>query len=1172
MLRLEGLFLLSSILSTIPPIVSFNSSTNKSSPFLSFCSDTAGNAWCSANKDFRHEQDHPPFLLESAVAAYKRRRHFRFYKVLLFGGSTADGEIRTKSTWIYTPWTNSWEKKSFKSAPQNRFGHGMKTICKTRVVMYGGYLDNGNQTRTNDTWIFQGESETWTRPLLLRGVAPINAFYGSTSIYQPKSNCSCKESFISVGGSRLGSDVIELRCLNEEQNLYQWVYLAKSNPHHWFPVAGNISFMTVVPATPRNSTHLYVNGGALSETIPTPFLWLVDLLKNEWKLLSDYSSDPDMTKAAKTGGGKLFHILSSNSLLLIDQSRAFAFNLLTNRWMNVSCRFCSPPKTDFSRPSKSSVKIGNTVLVFGTSEVIPDQQYNSVVLNVSILSVDSKANAMKIAWVANPPSKSSPSPLSPGTFSSAIFGESLYVFGGLGFDASLELLQYNSAFLNSNSVWILNLNTLSWHQQNAEVSPSARANHCGAMADDLFVQFGGNSGQYEMPVSLTFDSLLDLRKVQLTKFKSTLLDSVQAFNVTQSYWLALDTVLAKEVPSRRFRCSMASMSNGSVLMFGGLAVSSSLRLQSLNDLWMLTIIRKNVVLWRNLSPACMLSRHCNGPLPRFNNVFKFSKGTAVVFGGVVLNGSISGTCLDQYVWRFHLKTSTWKKQDVRSQSPNLPTSRKNEAAATNCFSAGDFIGEKLFVSFRYLQQPNCHSTCKIVAKQKTETFVLDYYSQDPATWIKLGSLPNDIVQSDLLSYDGTIVSIGTFSAVNFKQINTPSITILLKPGCPQGMFSPDFWQSPCQFCGISKYAPVSSNACASCPIGLTTKFFNSSGVEGCECSFDYCKHGSCTIHTKVGSQVPSVLCSCNVGFTGKRCQYPTYFLIGAGAITLSSLFTLLAVAVYRTKKENANKAAKLSQLQKTLSITENEIQILDRIDQECRGGYSKVYKATYRGMKHVAVKNLLMDLAEIDETVLLEFIREIEVMSLLSHRNIVKFFGAGRFEKSNDPFLVLEYVKRGSLCSILYPSPNLVTFRQKFQFSLDGALGMEYLHNLKCPRIHRDLKTANILVDRNWVVKIADFGCAKLLFNEGEPLRPKKRRSARNSVNGSSSNLLEEGLLPEKSMTVWHIGTLYWCAPEILLQQAYGTPADVYRYDKGSWVMPISLLIFLVLALFFGKS
>ncbi|XP_065842904.1 probable serine/threonine-protein kinase DDB_G0278509 [Oscarella lobularis] len=670
------------------------------------------------------------------------------------------------------------------------------------------------------------------------------------------------------------------------------------------------------------------------------------------------------------------------------------------------------------------------------------------------------------------------------------------------------------------------------------------------MAYDLFVQFGGNSGKYEIDLP-AYNSLRSLTKDQLAKLRSTLLNSLLAFNVTNSYWLSLKMASAKELPLKRFRCSMASMSNGSVLMFGGLTVSSALKFQSLNDMWMLTINSDNVALWKSLSSACMPSRHCNVPLPRFNNIFKFSKDAALVFGGMMLNSNSSSSCLDQYVWQFHLKTSTWKKQDVRNRSSCLPPSRKNETAGTECFTAGDFIGEKLFISFRY-QRPNC-DLCNHVAEQKTETYILDYYSQDPASWIKLGSLPNNIIQSNSLNCNGSIVSIGTFSAVNFKEINTPSITILPRPGCPQGMFSPNFGQTICQFCGLSKFAAASSNACASCPIGLTTKFSNSSSIDDCECSLDYCKHGSCTIQTKVGSKTPSVLCSCNVGFTGKRCQYPTYFLIGAGAITLSSLFTLLAVAVYRTKRENANKASKLSQLQKTLSITENEIKILHRIDQDCRGGYSEVYKATFRGMKYVAVKNLQMDIAEIDKTVLLEFIREIEVMSLLSHKNIVKFFGAGRFDKSNDPFLVLEYVKRGSLRNILYDSPNLVTFRRKWQFALDVALGMEYLHNLKRPRIHRDLKTANLLVDKNWVVKIADFGCAKLLIHEGEPLRPKKRRSASSSVSESSSNLLEEDLLPENCMTVWHIGTLYWCAPEILLKQAYGTPADVYSFGIVLW-------------------
>ena len=87
----------------------------------------------------------------------------------------------------------------------------------------------------------------------------------------------------------------------------------------------------------------------------------------------------------------------------------------------------------------------------------------------------------------------------------------------------------------------------------------------------------------------------------------------------------------------------------------------------------------------------------------------------------------------------------------------------------------------------------------------------------------------------------------------------------------------------------------------------------------------------------------------------------------------------------------------------------------ERIDTTCRGGYSKVHKSKYRGMTYVAIKELLMDIAELDERVLLEFAREIEIMTLHSHKNVARFFGAGKIAASNGPFLVIEYAERGSL-------------------------------------------------------------------------------------------------------------------------------------------------------------
>ena len=251
----------------------------------------------------------------------------------------------------------------------------------------------------------------------------------------------------------------------------------------------------------------------------------------------------------------------------------------------------------------------------------------------------------------------------------------------------------------------------------------------------------------------------------------------------------------------------------------------------------------------------------------------------------------------------------------------------------------------------------------------------------------------------------------------------------------------------------------------------------------------------CRLTRDFGESKPSAKCECDSGYTGRTCKYPTYYLIGVGTVFLSVILTLMAAFIYRFQRQNAIRKSKLKQLQKTFAIPENELVLLERIDLDCRGSYSKVYKATYRRMAFVAIKALLKDLAEIDNTVLLEFIREIEIMSLLSHKNIVKCFGAGRFNGTN-PFLVLEYVEKGSLRNILYPSPICVTSKRKYQFALDAANGMEYLHGQKPPRIHRDLKTANLLVDDNWTVKVADFGCSKVLKEEGRAMQPKKGKKS----------------------------------------------------------------------------
>ena len=75
------------------------------------------------------------------------------------------------------------------------------------------------------------------------------------------------------------------------------------------------------------------------------------------------------------------------------------------------------------------------------------------------------------------------------------------------------------------------------------------------------------------------------------------------------------------------------------------------------------------------------------------------------------------------------------------------------------------------------------------------------------------------------------------------------------------------------------------------------------------------------------------------------------------------------------------------------------------------------------------------------------------------------------------PFILTEYARRGSLKQILQSDVE-ISWKMKMSFVLDTARGMEFIHS--SGKIHRDLKSGNLLISESWVVKIADFGTAHL--------------------------------------------------------------------------------------------
>ncbi|XP_071682406.1 probable LRR receptor-like serine/threonine-protein kinase At1g56140 [Lolium perenne] len=141
-----------------------------------------------------------------------------------------------------------------------------------------------------------------------------------------------------------------------------------------------------------------------------------------------------------------------------------------------------------------------------------------------------------------------------------------------------------------------------------------------------------------------------------------------------------------------------------------------------------------------------------------------------------------------------------------------------------------------------------------------------------------------------------------------------------------------------------------------------------------------------------------------------------------------------------------------------------------------QGGYGSVYKGKLTDGRFVAVKQL----SETSHQGKKEFATEIETISRVQHRNLVKLYGCCL--EGNKPLLVYEYLENGSLDRALFGKGSAhLDWPTRFEICLGIARGLAYLHEESAIRVvHRDIKASNILLDANLKPKISDFGLAKL--------------------------------------------------------------------------------------------
>jgi serine/threonine-protein kinase len=143
-----------------------------------------------------------------------------------------------------------------------------------------------------------------------------------------------------------------------------------------------------------------------------------------------------------------------------------------------------------------------------------------------------------------------------------------------------------------------------------------------------------------------------------------------------------------------------------------------------------------------------------------------------------------------------------------------------------------------------------------------------------------------------------------------------------------------------------------------------------------------------------------------------------------------------------------------------------------------RGGMGVVYKARQIGLNRMVALKMVLVGAHAGEAQLARFHTEAEAVAALVHPNIVQIYEVGNHDGL--PYFSLEYVDGGCLADKIDGKPQNINDSARMMETLTRAMAFAHQHGI----IHRDLKPANVLMTKDGVPKITDFGLAKRLESD----------------------------------------------------------------------------------------
>ena len=800
--------------------------------------------------------------------------------------------------------------------------------------MFGG--KGKDDKPLNDSWIFESDTETWTRPTVVTDV-PVPALFhhAALAVNDPHSNCSCKQSVLVLSAQDImWSHLWQIRCV-EDRSIYEWRKIKfqcnatckdpSNNKCGTCPVDGKAGLSVSI-----------VNEGVVI-VIAKNGLWKYDYLQQNWTLLQAAdSSGIAPFKKSLTSLERAVYLAQLKRYVIFGgsfNSNIISYSVDTKEW-EIKSAFGHNP----AMASLAAVVDGNITIAYGgTSATGCHQSLKSLI-----------RTAGTWIWI-----RYFTVPVQPNLAPQFVLGgrkNRMYVCG-----ESVRLKQKGYA-KRLAEMWKFNVESMQWWKVRSP--PEAGQRVCGGSRDyyqsvpfqgSRFVIFGSDFTNQKPPLHI--------------------------YRTSNNTW---QTQTTRRTPQPRQYHSMSSYNETVAFLFGGRLKSPQCSncWMAVNDLW--TLHYEHETLEWILIHSNTKTR--NYPPARIRHAMVVIGTTIYVYGGYAASYQVLND-----LWLYDILRGFWTVVKTVNPGPVARSSFWISLATT-------VVNQMIMTLGCFDEQSNSTQVGRCNITKPQETWL---YSPESKRWMRISETQtlSDIFEArsgpstPLMYNQGMLMLLNVLNVLDRARIHYMAFA------CPKGYYSNDTTSKPCRPCPTGKYSNSQRDGCRNCPNKLTTTSPGMHSVYQCsQCEKLYCTYGKCLLIPNK-SNVSNPKCECTIGFTGDYCDYPTYYLIALGIVSIVILTVLLIVYLVNAAKRKQRRERKLrSRVEELLSawqIRHEEITLQERVGS---GASGQVYRSVYREIT-VAVKMFNMT-DEFDSNS--EVAREIRFMQTIRHPNIVLFIYRSR--------------------------------------------------------------------------------------------------------------------------------------------------------------------------------